>query len=623
MKRCTGALRALGPRHVWRGRHDAPALAGRDGLGGGRLPHPAGASQALDVLDDAVPDDEPVGDTFHLATAAGVVVDPVTVERARAHAAGRGLDVVDLVPGNLPADRLLDLLHLVDPATYRDDPLVTGYGAQAAVLISDDVARRAGIERFRDLDSDEMARLMVTLKRYAPRTTHLVLAPSFRLAPGQAASRVTSLEAAIGRQSVLSGLAVELLLASGAARRRGWPLAAALLRAVQPVVALTGTAAQPMDMATAVPRRLVSPLVDLPRALLRATRRTKEPDAGLDGARRAYDEMLAGGLDSLFEPRRPDCPHCGSGDLRVRRRKPDLLQGKPGVFTLEECGGCGHIFQNPCLSARGLDFYYRDFYEPMLDSRMNVVFSSFKHIYAARAEMLRGAGVPRRWLDVGTSEGHFCLAARSTWPETRFDGLDMGATIEEAERRGWVDNGHRGVFHEMADELAGGYDVVSMFHYLEHTVDPGRDIDAAATVLAPGGHLLIEVPDPSSRMTRVLGPYWPLWGQPQHLHLFTPENLASVLESRGFSVVTTVRAPAHIPAADCAVAPLQLVAEVAPPVGVPWKPPPTAGERAKRAAAVTLGVPLMAAGMAADLALAPLAGPLGTSNAYRILARRN
>lgn len=584
---------------------------------------------ALDVLDPEAPSeaaaDPSGGGAYLLATAAGVVVDEPTLVRAIAHAASQRLDALDLVPGNLPVDHLVDLLHVVDPASYRDDPLVTGYGAQAAVLVSESLAGRVGIERFTHLGVDEMARLLVELKRYAPRTTDLVLAPSFRLGAGQPANRTASLAAAIGRQSTLSGLAVELLMASGARRRTGWGLAAAVARAAGPVVALSGTAARPRDIRTAAPRRLVGPLLDLPRALWHAatTRTAAEPSPEVDDARREYAELLAGGVDSLLEPRRPDCPHCGSGDLRIRRHKPDLLQGKPGEFTLEECGACGHIFQNPCLSAAGLDFYYRDYYEVMLDSRMNFFFSSFKHIYAARAEMLRGVSEPKRWLDVGTSEGHFCLAARSTWPDTSFDGVDMGATIEEAERRGWVDTGHRGVFHELAGDLAGAYDVVSMFHYLEHTVDPTRDIDAAATALAPGGHLLIEVPDPSSRMTRVLGPYWPLWGQPQHLHLYTAENLSSVLESRGFRVVAVVREQAHIPAADFAGVPWLVAAEVAPPVGVPWRPPPTAADRAKRAAAVTLGAPLTMAGVAADLALAPLAGPLGTSNAYRVLARRD
>jgi len=36
-----------------------------------------------------------------------------------------------------------------------------------------------------------------------------------------------------------------------------------------------------------------------------------------------------------------------------------------------------------------------------------------------------------------------------------------------------------------------------MYHYLEHTIEPKKELAAAATALPPGGHLAIELPDPS------------------------------------------------------------------------------------------------------------------------------
>jgi hypothetical protein len=45
--------------------------------------------------------------------------------------------------------------------------------------------------------------------------------------------------------------------------------------------------------------------------------------------------------------------------------------------------------------------------------------------------------------------GHFCCPAREVWPETAFDGVDLGEGIEEAARRR-VDRGHRGLFTEFA-----------------------------------------------------------------------------------------------------------------------------------------------------------------------------
>ena len=564
-----------------------------------------------------LPSDEPVAPHHRFLTARNVVVDEATARAASAHAARLGLDALDLVPGDLPAELLLDLARLVDPARYRDDALSPGRGAGQALLVTAELADRAGIVALDGRDPGEMVDLAARIKSYAPRTMGHALAPGLRAAPSDGRGRLDSLQATIGAPFAAAGFALDVALLAGAARsRRPWALAAAAVRVLQPWLAVAGTAAHPRDLAGAAPARLMSSARDLPRALGRWV-----AGAGDERRRAEYDDLLSGGVDGFFDERRPDCPLCGSRDLAVRLTTDDLLQCKPGTFTLEQCGACAHIFQNPQLNAAGLDFYYRDFYDGAAEGQMGAALSRFKPFYAARAEMLRPAGTPRRWLDVGTGHGHFCLMAREVWPATTFDGLDMSDTIVEAERRGWVDTGYRGTFPGHADELAGRYDVVSMFHYLEHTPDPKEQLDAATAVLAPGGHLLVEVPDPESRLADVLGPFWPPWGQPQHLHFVTVDNLRALLEERGFEVVSVVRGPARI-GMDFLGAVTEATNAVQPAVGVPWVPRPSPAARVKRAAALTASGPALAAGLAVEVALWPLGGRCGTSNAYRLLARR-
>ena len=103
---------------------------------------------------------------------------------------------------------------------------------------------------------------------------------------------------------------------------------------------------------------------------------------------------------------------------------------------------------------------------------------------------------PRTWLDIGTGYGHFCKDAAEVWPDTVFDGLDMGAGVEEGQRRGWLTNVYRGELPELAEQVAGKYDVLSMHHYLEHVTDPRKELDVVASIMKPGSYLLIEVPDP-------------------------------------------------------------------------------------------------------------------------------
>jgi SAM-dependent methyltransferase len=569
---------------------------------------------AFDVLGAT---EAPVAPGHRFLTARNVVVDEATARAASAHAARLGLDALDLVPADLPTELLLDLARLVDPARYRNDALAPGHGACQALLVTEELADRAGIVALDGREPDEMVDLTARIKSYAPRAMGHAVAPGLRAAPSDVRGRLDMLEATIGAPLATTGLAVDVALLGGAARsRRPWALAAAAVRVAQPWLAVAGTASRPRDLGGAAPARLASSARDLPRAFGRWIL------GGGDERRRAeYDELLAGGVDRFFDDRRPDCPLCGSHDLSVRLTTDDLLQCKPGTFTLEQCGACAHIFQNPQLNAEGLDFYYRDFYDGAAESQMGAALGRFKPFYEARAEMLRPAGAPQRWLDVGTGHGHFCLMAREVWPDTTFEGLDMSETIVEAERRGWVDTGYRGTFPEHAERLTGRYDVVSMFHYLEHTPDPKEQLDAATAVLAPGGHLLVEVPDPESRLADVLGPFWPPWGQPQHLHFVTVDNLRALLEERGYEVVSVVRGPARI-GMDFLGAVTELTNAVQPAVGVPWVPRPSASARVKRAAALTASGPALAAGLAVEVALWPLGGRCGTSNAYRLLARR-
>lgn len=227
---------------------------------------------------------------------------------------------------------------------------------------------------------------------------------------------------------------------------------------------------------------------------------------------------------------------------------------------------------------------------------------------------------PRRWLDVGAGHGHFCLVAKELLPATIMDGVDMAESVEEAGRRGWLDHAYRGQLTDIAAGIEGRYDVVSMFHYLEHSRDPLAELKAAASLLSPGGYLLVEQPDPGSVYGRILGRYWLPWFQPQHLHMLSVENLTACLGAAGLEVVEVDRGSAH-GGTDLSGAVWLLMNQVAPQPGQPWNPPPKLSEKFVRAAAVVAGAPLLVGAYAVDQVLAPLERRAGLSNTFRLLAR--
>lgn len=346
-------------------------------------------------------------------------------------------------------------------------------------------------------------------------------------------------------------------------------------------------------------------------------------DPDLAARRAYYTAELAAGVERFLEPPRSTCPWCSSPDLTVRTRTPDLLQGKPGIFTLARCRTCRHVFQNPRLTPDGLSFYYRDFYDGLGAKVMEPVFDGAASINRARALDVASVAVPKTWLDVGTGYGYFAKHAREVLPDTIFEGLDLGEPVEIGAARGWLDRGHRGFFTDLVEELTGRFDVLSMHHYLEHTRDPRAELDAAAAVLRPGDHLLIEMPDPDYRLARAYGHWWVPYLQPQHQHLIPLPNLLGALAERGFVAVKTIRGRAHI-GIDATWALIQWFAVIARDPSLPWLTEPETPSRRRRHEFVwkTVSPKAFAAMHRVDGALSALARLTDDANAYRVLARR-
>jgi len=135
--------------------------------------------------------------------------------------------------------------------------------------------------------------------------------------------------------------------------------------------------------------------------------------------------------------------------------------------------------------------------------------------------------------------------------------------------------------------------------------------------------VLIELPDPASRLGRLVGRPWSVWCQPQHLHLFPAGNLRQALAERGFTTVAEQHGPAHL-YGDFTFALALTLNRWAPDPRLPWLPRnhvalrqlAWAASRAAVVPALALTLPVDAA-IAACLHRSALGG-----NTFRLLARK-
>ncbi len=580
-----------------------------------RLRNRAGALTTLRASDTPCADDD------HFVIRKGVVV-PDEVKRAAAfHARKMGLSALDVVPLDLPAWRVLLLLQAVDVPKFRSNRLAAGRTAGEVMWVNDALWNVLTPDERTPTTLLETTRVARKLKLHACTSMDFAVAPTLRASSAPTAERAELVEYAFGEFSfgLLLMQLVLIAVCCGFAPRAG--VAALVAMHLQLAIGTLGTSLSPRHLLAHTAFRT---LVDLRLALFAFPALLVRENIRAEERRATYEELLTKGTARFFEPRRETCPNCESALISRALRTVDRYGFKPGSFTLERCGACGHVFQNPRLSIEGLDFYYRDFYDGLGEGQLDTLFSFDSHSYEMRARMVGAVATPKRWLDVGAGHGHFCCIARGICEDAEFDGLDLSESIDEARARGWIDRAYRGLFPDLAGDIANGdrtYDVVSMSHYLEHTRDPRAEIEAARTVLSPGGLLMIEVPDPESRMGKVLGSFWVPWFQPQHQHLLPVHNLSQILERNAFELVKVDRGEAH-QKNDLTFFVFTFLNFIAKPTDLPWRKRSTPLSRLWRQVVWCPGLVLVGVWWVVDQMIAPLLQRERWSNTYRVLARR-
>lgn len=87
------------------------------------------------------------------------------------------------------------------------------------------------------------------------------------------------------------------------------------------------------------------------------------------------------------------------------------------------------------------------------------------------------------------------------------------------------------------DTLRGRrFDMVIFMHVLEHCLMPDIALDNALALLAPGGNLVIEVPNSDCLGHAHFGAHWLWLDMPRHLNFFTARSLRALMASRGLSI---------------------------------------------------------------------------------------
>ncbi len=132
-------------------------------------------------------------------------------------------------------------------------------------------------------------------------------------------------------------------------------------------------------------------------------------------------------------------------------------------------------------------------------------------------------------------------------------GCGVGVFTARAERAGWtvagieLSNAARAKANEKLrsssvvrsrDELSESttYDVVTLFHVLEHLDDPVETLRWIRSKMNAGGALIVAVPNHESPDAKHYGPFWAAWDVPIHYWHFSKTSVAELAKTTGWFV---------------------------------------------------------------------------------------
>ena len=242
---------------------------------------------------------------------------------------------------------------------------------------------------------------------------------------------------------------------------------------------------------------------------------------------------------SMFET--VACLACGAPEALFFICAEDDLTGRPGRFAFDRCTHCGLVYQRQRLTLEHIRPYYDDEYiAHQRRNRWGVLAPLFKaamgSLDRAKLKIVQrhvALGPSSVVLDVGCGSGSFLNHVRSETVAS-VCGVDFVDLSEREEFRGV--EFHHGLFY---DQPVGRdrFDLITMWHFLEHDYEPLRSLESAYAALKPTGRLVIEVPRLDSLSFRLFGTRWPGLQAPQHTALYDRTHLIRLMEAAGFEVV--------------------------------------------------------------------------------------
>ncbi|MCY7358057.1 MAG: class I SAM-dependent methyltransferase [Rudanella sp.] len=230
-----------------------------------------------------------------------------------------------------------------------------------------------------------------------------------------------------------------------------------------------------------------------------------------------------------------NCPICQHTTFKPYIVCKDYLVSQD-EFTIQNCEECGFRFTDPRPDSKSIGSYYQSTdYVSHNDKSGGLVNKLYRLVrqFTLRQKLnLINSIQPEKGklLDIGCGTGLFletCQQGGWSVEGVEPDGSPRSAAADRL-KKAVVET-----IHEVGEE---SYNIITMWHVLEHVPNLQETINELKNLLQNGGTLLLALPNSDSYDAKHFKQYWAAYDIPRHLSHFTPESVNRLVTQAGFTL---------------------------------------------------------------------------------------
>jgi len=234
------------------------------------------------------------------------------------------------------------------------------------------------------------------------------------------------------------------------------------------------------------------------------------------------------------------CPVCHAETIQPVMECRDHSITKE-AFTIWQCGRCTARFTRTVPQQNDIAKYYEaTHYISHTDTSKGIIAKLYKIVreitLSEKRRVLQRVSdlTAGTLLDIGSGTGAFAAEmATKGWKVT---GLEPNAGARaKAKDLYKLDLKPAEILYNLP---VAAFDVITLWHVLEHVYDLDGYFASMHRVLKPNGVVFIGVPNYTSPDAAHYGTYWAAYDVPRHLYHFSPKSMALLAERFGFTVIS-------------------------------------------------------------------------------------